>query len=72
MARTATEIEVKKSTTTNRSTPKNAASALQAQFERGKWLLIAPSAALLIAGGVTFVIIRRQQRPGQPNKKRIR
>jgi hypothetical protein len=72
MAKTATEIEVKKTTTTKRPTTKNAASALQEQFGRGKWLWIAPSAALLIAGGVTFVIVRRQQHSGRPTKKRMR
>lgn len=69
MAKTATEIDIKRNPTTNRTNGRNA--ALQEQLQRGKWLWIAPPAALLIAGGVAFLVVRRQ-RGGQANKKRSR
>lgn len=72
MAKTATDIEVKKTTTTNHATGRNAAPALQEQLQRRKWLWIASPAVLLIAGGAAFLIVRRQQRAGQPQKKRVR
>ncbi|HEY1352335.1 MAG TPA: hypothetical protein VGF67_22185 [Ktedonobacteraceae bacterium] len=68
MAKTATEIEVKK-TSTNHTTTRNA--SLQEKLQRGKWLRVAPPAALLIAGTTAFLLVRRQ-RAGQQQKKRSR
>ncbi len=72
MAKTATEVEVKRTTSTNHYPTNNPAPALQEQLRRGKWLWIAAPASLLIAGGAALLIVRRQQSAGKKNRKRSR
>jgi len=72
MAKTATEIEVKRTSTTNNYTTDNVAPALQEQLRRGKWLWIAIPATLLIAGSTALVVVRRQQSGGKKSRKRSR
>jgi hypothetical protein len=72
MAKTATEVEVKRTTTTNHYPTNNAAPALQEQLRRGKWLWIAVPAALLVAGSATLLVVRRRQNSGKRNRKRSR
>jgi hypothetical protein len=73
MAKTATEVEVKRTLTTNHYSTNNAAPALQEQPRRGKWLWIAAPAALLLAGSATLLVVRRsKQNGGKGNRKRSR
>jgi hypothetical protein len=72
MAKTATEVEVKRTPTTNHYSTTNTAPALQEQPRRGKWLWIAAPAALLLAGSATLLVVRRRQNGGKRNRKRSR
>ena len=59
MARTVTEVEVRKSTATNNHSIRGAAPASQEQLWRAKWLWIAAPLTLLTAGSAAFLVARR-------------
>lgn len=59
MARTVTEVEVKKTTATNNHSIRNASRAPQEQPWRARWIWVAAPITLLAAGSAAFLVVRR-------------